>query len=125
MAESVSNEPVASAPADSARAAVGELEAGIQRAQSGDWAEAIRILRPLTSAGADAERQKARLWLARAYRGSGQCASALPLYATFVARKDANSAVLSEAADCYARTGDEAQAAALRARLKGAATQTK
>lgn len=119
-AKSARAKPASSgAPAEFEAAPTG-IEEGIQRMQSGDPSGAIRILRPLVSTGSESDRQKARLWLARSYRQTGDCASALPYYATLVARNDAASAVLSEAADCYARTGDETQAALLRSRLKGA-----
>jgi hypothetical protein len=116
-------EPAASAPYESAKDEAGGLAEGIRRAQAGDAAGAIRILRPLVSGGEESARQQARLWLARSYRASGDCKAALAHYDVLNARKDAASASLSEAADCYARLGNDAQASALRARLKSATSK--
>jgi len=94
------------------------LAQGIRAAQAGDARGAIAVLRPLAEKGSPSVRQSAALWLARSYRATGDCTNALRYYAPLTASKSATPGLLSEAADCYERTGDAMQASILRSRAQ-------
>lgn len=117
--------PGAPAPEASARISkepvtqlLGALAQGIAAAQRGDYTQAEKLLTPVAEGGAGAERIQATLWLARSLRAQGDCARALTYYRSLTQAVSAGRDVLEEAADCYDRTGNEAQATKLRARAQ-------
>jgi hypothetical protein len=93
------------------------LNDGIAATRRGAYAQAVSLLAPVVSQGPESTRQSARLWLARSLRGQDKCAEALRYYGPLVQQPSASGDVLSEAADCYERTGEPAQAGKLRSRL--------
>jgi len=109
----------ASEPAEekAADASQGQLGDGIAAARRGAYAQAVSLLTPLVNQGTESAREAARLWLARSLRGQGKCTEAVRYYGPLAQRADAPADVLSEAADCYDRTGDSALAGKLRGRL--------
>ncbi|MFT3922648.1 MAG: hypothetical protein QM778_08955 [Myxococcales bacterium] len=99
------------------------LSEGIAAARKGAYAQAVSLLTPLANQGPESSRNSARLWLARSLRGQGKCAEALRYYAPLAQQASASDDVLSEAADCYDRTGDATLAGRLRKRLNAAESQ--
>lgn len=95
------------------------LADGKAAAQRGAYAQAITLLLPVAQRGPANLRSQANLWLARSYRGQGECGRALTYYAPLVQRASASSDVLMEAADCYEKQGDSARAGELRKRAAG------
>lgn len=93
------------------------LNDGIAAARRGAYAQAVSLLSPLVNQGPESVRANARLWLARSLRGQGKCAEALRYYGPVVQQANVAAEVLSEAADCYERTGENALAGKLRSRL--------
>jgi hypothetical protein len=117
-AESVSKSADKRAKSDVASA----LEQGIAAIKRGDHAQGQALLKPIATSGTGSDRSTAMLWLARSLRERGDCAAALTFYKTLTQPVTASRALLEEAADCQARTGNAAAAERLRAR---AATPTK
>jgi tetratricopeptide (TPR) repeat protein len=123
-------EHAAGAPAEAKRRAAGESKAatslseGIAAARRGDVVQAEQQLAPIATHGDDKERAQASLWLARSLRSAGDCTRALTYYRKLTQAADAAPAILEEAADCYQRTGDSAQANRLRARVASPPTKT-
>lgn len=92
------------------------LEQGIAAIKRGDHAQGQALLKPVASSGTGSDRTTAMLWLARSLRERGDCAAALTYYKTLTQPVTAARALLEEAADCQARTGNAAAAERLRAR---------
>jgi hypothetical protein len=115
-AERAAEPASASADKGSKSAAASALEQGIEAVQRGEHARAESLLKPIATAGTGSERTSAMLWLARSLRARGDCAGALAFYRTLTQPVTAARAVLEEAADCQARTGNTAAAERLRAR---------
>ncbi len=96
------------------------LAQGVSAARNGNYGEAIAVLRPLADKGSPSTRREASLWLARSYRATNDCATAVRFYAPLIASSSAAPAIVTEAADCYERVGDSKQAAVLRSRVQPA-----
>jgi TolA-binding protein len=94
------------------------LAQGIAASQRGEYGQAEKLLVPVAKGATGAERAQANLWLARSYRAQGDCARALGYYRTLTQAVSVGRDVLEEAADCYARVGNEQQASKLRARVQ-------
>lgn len=112
-AESVSAEPEREASPEAQL-----LAQGVRAAQGRDHAGAIAVLKPLAEKASPAVRREAALWLARSYRATNDCKTALRYYAPMTASSNVSPAVLAEAADCYERTGESKQASVLRSRAE-------
>lgn len=95
-----------------------DLAGGIAASQRGDHEQATRLLEPVARSASGAERAQANLWLARSLRAQGECERALTYYRPLTQALTASREVLLEAADCFARTGNEPQASRLRARAQ-------
>ncbi len=117
--------PSAEAPAQAPHTP-SALSEGVRAAQAGDHKRAIALLSPLADAkeaSANA-RAEARRWLAHAYRGSNDCKTALRYYEPLVAQRTADRTLLLEAADCFARVGNQTRASELERRARPAANST-
>lgn len=95
-----------------------ELAKGMQALTAGRLPQAISVLTPLAQRGDGEVRELAQSLLAEALHDAGRCKEALVWYTRVVSRANASARSLELAADCYAKTGNDAKAAELRARAR-------
>ena len=117
-AEAADDALAGAAPGRSVEDGATQLQRAIALVQAGHHDEAIPLLTPLAKSPIPLARSQARLWLARAYRGRGDCERALVYYGPVVDSSSASKATLEEAADCFDQTGDADKAKALRERAE-------